>query len=129
MSKPRLPKRQVKNKTKNSKFFDEVYKVVRRIPTGKVATYGQISKIVNSQFSISNSFPEKITPRIVGFALHANKDLKTPCHRVVDRNGRLAANYAFGGWSEQKMRLIAEGVKFKDELHVDLKISLWMPKR
>ncbi len=105
------------------KLFEQVYEVVRSIPVGKVATYGQIARLVNS--SSSNT---RITPRVVGWALHANRDPDTPCHRVVDRNGRLAPNFAFDGPKEQKRRLVAEEVKFKNESHVDLNRYKWERK-
>jgi len=63
--------------------------------------------------------------RQVGWALHQNRDAKTPCHRVVDRNGRLAPNFAFDGAGEQRRRLEAENVGFRDKMHVDLKSYLW----
>ncbi|OGM08080.1 hypothetical protein A2W13_02715 [Candidatus Woesebacteria bacterium RBG_16_36_11] len=97
-------------KPKNLKPFEKIYEIVRRIPPGKVMTYGQIALQLN----------RKISPRVVGWALHANKDLNTPCHRVVDRNGRLAPNFAFDGWREQRKRLLTERVEFKDEMHVDI---------
>jgi methylated-DNA-protein-cysteine methyltransferase-like protein len=103
--------------------FKIVYSVVSKIPEGNVATYGQIAEKVNSLSS-----GRKISPQLVGFALHANKDSKVPCHRVVDRNGRLAPNFAFTGWREQKLRLKAEGVGFKDKMHVDLERHIWQPK-
>lgn len=94
---------------KNS-LFEQVYEVVRTIPKGKVMTYGQIAELVGTR-----------DVRKVGWALHANPDgSKTPCHRVVNKDGRLAPSYAFGGLGEQKKKLLAEGVKFKDEMHVDL---------
>ncbi len=90
-------------------IFERVYTIVRTIPAGKVMTYGQIAKIVGT------------TPRVVGFALHANPDEgSVPCHRVVNRWGRLAPNFAFGGAEEQYQRLRAEGVKFIDKAHVDM---------
>ena len=116
----RLLDEKFKMKNKNPKSFDQVYQVVKRIPEGKVATYGQVAEKINSL-----SLRKKITPRVVGFALHANKEPKIPCHRVVDRNGRLAPNYAFDGAKEQKRRLLAEGISFKDEMHLDLDNYLW----
>lgn len=92
----------------NKNIFQEVYKIVKKIPKGKVMTYGEIAKEL------------VITPRTVGWALHANKTSEVPCHRVVDRNGRLAPNFAFGGAKEQKRRLVVEKVIFKDNTHVDL---------
>lgn len=92
-------------------FFEEVYKVVRKIPKGKVSTYGEIARALNTRDA-----------RRVGHALHANPDGDfTPCHRVVNKNGALAPGYAFGGIGEQKDKLLNEGVVFVDEGHVDLK--------
>lgn len=59
-------------------FFSQVYEMVQQIPKGKVASYGQIAKLLNRP---NHS-------RQVGFALHANPDpAHIPCHRVVNRNG------------------------------------------
>ena len=99
-------------------FFEKVYKEVRKIPEGEVATYGQLAGILGSKDA-----------RKVGWALHGNKDTKTPCHRVVTKDGRVAPNYAFGSWKEQKSKLVAEGVKFIDEMHVDLDKYLWKGKK
>jgi methylated-DNA-protein-cysteine methyltransferase related protein len=80
--------------------FDKVFEAVSRIPRGKVTTYGIIAK----QIGIKN-------PRVVGFALHVNKDPDNiPCHRVVNKDGRLAPGYAFGGIDVQKQLLEQEGV-------------------
>lgn len=91
-------------------FNQKVYAVVKKIPKGKVATYGQIAQILG-QIRWS---------RQVGWALHLNRSRAVPCHRVVDKNGRLAPNFAFDGADEQRRRLSTEGVKFKDHMHVDL---------
>ena len=96
-------------------FFKQVYKVVRKIPKGKVTTYGEIARAIGTKDA-----------RKVGFALHANRDESTPCHRVVNKEGRLAPNFAFDGEAEQKRRLLAEGVKSKDR-KVDLDKYLWTP--
>jgi methylated-DNA-protein-cysteine methyltransferase-like protein len=91
-------------------FFERVYEVVKKIPEGKVMTYGQVAGKLGTKDA-----------RRIGHALHANKDSgKVPCHRVVNKEGRLAPGYAFGGPNEQKMRLVAEGVKFLDDIRVDL---------
>lgn len=104
-------------------LFQKVYKVVARIPEGKVATYGQISLRLRSG-PVRMRF--NISPRTVGWALHANKDPeKVPCHRVVNKDGRVAPSYAFGGPHEQRNKLLAEGVTFIDDTHVDLKEHLW----
>lgn len=72
-------------------------------------TYSQIAKVLGTKDA-----------RKVGWALHANKDPNVPCHRVVNKEGRLSPGYAFGGSGEQKMKLDIEGVKFVDKMHVDL---------
>ena len=89
--------------------FEKVWIEVRKIPKGKVTTYGTIGKKLG------------ISPRVVGYALHANPDSsKTPCHRVVNREGKLAPGYAFGGPGIQKKLLEEEGIKFKDPDHVEI---------
>lgn len=90
--------------------YQRVYDLVRKVPAGRVTTYGAIA----AKLSVS--------PRLVGHALHLNPDgAKTPCHRVVNRDGRIAPGYAFGGHGEQRKRLESEGIKFKDETHLNLK--------
>lgn len=101
-------------------FFQWVYSVVKRIPPGKVTTYGEIA----TQLKVQNS-KLKIDPRMVGWALHANKDSEVPCHRVVDRDGRLAPNFAIDGPEEQRGRLLDEGVEFVDKMHVNLSTCFW----
>lgn len=100
-------------KSKTS-LFNHVYLVVRQIPKGKVSTYGTIAQLVGTPDS-----------RKVGWALHANSDSHTPCHRVVNKEGKLALNFAFDGWQEQKRRLLYEGITFKSEMHVDLEKHCW----
>lgn len=89
--------------------FEKVYELVSKIPPGKVTTYGEIGKVLN------------MSPRLVGYALHTNPyGPEIPCHRVVNREGRLAPHYAFGGSEKQKEKLEKEGITFKDETHVDM---------
>lgn len=90
-------------------FFERVYKIVKGIPEGSVMTYGQVAELVGTKDS-----------RRVGHALHANRDPKVPCHRVVNKEGRLAPGYAFGGPDEQRKKLEAEGVEFVDDNHVKM---------
>lgn len=99
------------------KTFEKVYSIVSKIPRGKVLTYGRISQILS------------INPRVVGFALHANKNPKeVPCHRVVNRNGELAKGYIFGGEGQQQNKLMEEGVSFTGD-RVSLEASLFEPKQ
>ncbi len=95
--------------------FDKIYETVKRIPYGKVATYGQIALLSgNPNWS-----------RVVGYALHVNPDPDTiPCFRVVNRFGEPSSAFAFGGKNTQIMLLENEGVKFVDG-RVDMEKYLW----
>ena len=97
-----------------STVFSKVYETVKKIPVGNVTTYGEISRSIR----INN-------PRTVGWALHANKDKRVPCHRVVNKQGLLGKGFAFGGWRVQKDLLLSEGVTFVGEKQVDLEKHLW----
>ncbi len=96
--------------------FDKIYEQVRRIPRGKVATYGQIAALAgNPHWS-----------QIVGYALHSNPAPGViPCHRVVNRFGGTAAAFAFGGEDRQRELLEEEGVVFRADGTVDLARCLW----
>lgn len=97
-------------------FYKKVYDVVRQIPYGKVATYGQIAAKCGSPRS----------SRIVGWVLHVNPDPDTiPCHRVVNRFGHLSGGFAFGGIDIQKNLLACEGVFADENYTVDLSRYLW----
>ena len=92
-----------------------VYEYLATIPKGKVVTYGQIAKFLgNSNLA-----------RTVGNILHENPDGdKYPCYKVVNAQGKLAENYAFGGLKFQKMRLEADGIIVNND-KVDLKKYQW----
>ena len=96
-------------------FYERVYELVRKIPKGKVSTYGEIAKAMGSvRYS-----------RAVGYALHSNPYFgEVPCHRVVNRFGELAKSFAFGSVEVQKNLLEKEGVVVKDYA-VDLKKYLF----
>lgn len=97
-------------------FFERVYNAVRQIPKGKVATYGDIARIIGSPRS----------SRQVGWALHCNPYYgDVPCHRVIFRDGRLARGFAFGGVEVQKAMLESEGVEVSDDCVVDLEKYRW----
>lgn len=97
-------------------FYDDVYENVRKIPKGKVATYGIIAHMCSSPRA----------SRAVGYALHANPQPGIiPCHRVVNRFGALAESFAFGGKEVQRKLLEDEGVEFSGEFTVDLEKCLW----
>ena len=97
-------------------FFENVYEAVQLIPRGKVATYGQIARMIGAPRS----------SRAVGYALHANpRPGVIPCHRVVNREGRLAPAFAFGGPEIQAQLLESEGIEVGEDFIVDLGKYLW----
>lgn len=98
---------------KREDFYAEVYSVVREIPCGKVATYGQIAMLIGRP---QNS-------RMVGQAMARTPELEIlPCHRVVNSQGRLVP-----GWERQRELLENEGVVFRQNGDVNLKRCGWKP--
>lgn len=98
---------------KNS--YEKIYDVVKQIPRGNVATYGQVAALAGN----------RRWARVVGYALHVNPDPENiPCHRVVNREGRLSDAFAFGGVNRQKQLLEAEGVTVVGNF-VELEIYQW----
>lgn len=96
--------------------FEKIYEVVKRIPKGKVASYGQVAMLAgNPRWS-----------RVVGYALHVNPDPDTiPCYRVVTKRGELSQAFAFGGINRQRELLEADGVEFDDNGCVKMSEFAW----
>lgn len=96
--------------------FKKIYDVVCQIPRGRVATYGTVARMAgNPRWA-----------RVVGYALHNNPAPGIiPCHRVVNREGKVAESFAFGGGSVQREMLEAEGVIFDADGYVDLDKYGW----
>lgn len=91
--------------------FEKIYEVVKSIPKGKVATYGQVALLAGN--------PR--LARVVGYALHVNPEPGTiPCHRVVNREGKVAPSFAFGGEGVQRQLLESEGIVFESDGRIDL---------
>lgn len=98
-------------------FFDNVYKVVRRIPEGRVTTYGAIARYLGAGRSA----------RMVGYALGAVSDeMSIPCHRVINRNGELSGKIHFPTPTFMQDMLESEGVQVHDD-RVDLTKYFWDP--
>ena len=91
--------------------FEKIYEVVKSIPKGKVATYGQVALLAgNPRWA-----------RVVGYALHVNPEPGIiPCHRVVNREGKVAPSFAFGGEGAQRQLLESEGIVFESDGRIDL---------
>ena len=93
-----------------------IYEAVKKIPKGKVATYGQVAELAG----------DKRMARAVGNALHKNPDPDNiPCFRVVNAKGELAGEFAFGGAGEQAKLLEADGIEVADG-RVDLEKYQWV---
>ena len=100
-----------------STAFSDIYAIVRRIPAGRVATYGQIALLAgNVRWS-----------RVVGYAMRACRDASIPCQRVVLKGGRLSEAFGVGGADEQAMLLSLEGVSFLADGRVDMRSCAWRP--
>lgn len=96
-----------------------IYEAVKKIPRGKVATYGQVAELAG----------DKKMARAVGNALHRNPDPEhIPCYRVVNAKGELAGAFAFGGANVQEQLLAADGIMVVDG-RVDLeKYGMKLPE-
>ena len=98
-------------------LFEEVYEVCRQIPKGRVATYGQIATIIG----------RPRCARQVGWALNSCPEEKgVPCHRVVNRFGKLYKDFGIGGAEMQKQLLEAEGVEVRVDYTVDIEKYIWL---
>ena len=95
--------------------FAAFYDVVRRIPAGTVATYGQVARLAG--------MPR--CARTVGYAMAGCKDPSVPCHRVVDRFGGTKTCFDTYAPGTQRALLEAEGVQFRPAGTVDLEQSQW----
>lgn len=96
--------------------YERIYEVVRRIPRGMVASYGQVARMAgNPRWA-----------RVVGYALHVNPDPEgIPCYRVVTRDGCTSSAFAFGGADVQRAMLEADGVAFLPDGRVDMTRFCW----
>ena len=98
--------------------FSAFYAVVRRIPAGAVATYGQVARLAGMPRSA----------RLVGYAMASCRDPSVPCHRVVDRFGGTKAAFDTFAPGTQRALLEAEGVPFRPDGTVDLARCQWQPE-
>lgn len=95
----------------NEELIYEILSAVEEIPEGRVASYGQIARLIGRDKNA------RLVGRVLGLAEYYGD---YPCHRVVDHAGRTAVCFA-----EQKSRLLAEGIVFKENGCVDMKRCQW----
>ena len=109
---------------KNRSFYQKIYQIVKKIPKGKIATYGQIAMLCGSPRGA----------RMVGWALHVLPEEKleeVPWHRVINREGRISTTCLEHPADIQAFLLKKEGVmviKKNGNYFIDLKKFLWRLK-
>jgi methylated-DNA-protein-cysteine methyltransferase related protein len=110
--------KKTKDKLKPDQHYRErVYRIVRRIPRGRVMTYGQLAYILG----------EGYTPRTVGFVMHGADERKTPWQRVINSQGRCSTGRLVLPADKQQRMLERESVKFDAGGRCDLETYLWHP--
>jgi methylated-DNA-protein-cysteine methyltransferase-like protein len=106
-----------------SLFNNQVWDVVRKIPAGKVATYGQVASLVPIPFGMNPKDYQVFSPRWVGGAM-ANCPADVPWQRVVNGEGKISLPPSKGG-DQQRELLEAEGISFNPKDRIDLKVFRW----
>ena len=102
-----------------STTYERIYRTVRRIPRGRVATYGQIAELAG----LANH------ARQVGYALSAlPEDHNVPWFRVVNARGEISLSPELGDADRQRERLVDEGIEFTTAGRIDLKRFRWKPR-
>lgn len=100
---------------KGTSVYDEIYAWVRRVPEGKVATYGQIARLAG-----------KCSARQVGYAMAALQDgAGVPWHRIINSQGRISLRTGSEGHRLQRILLEAEGIVFSGDDEIDLAQYRW----
>ena len=108
------------NNSKEKDYFKSVYSVVKKIPVGRVTTYGAIANYLGSAKSA----------RIVGWAMnksHINQEI--PAHRVVNRVGLLTGKHHFFGTNLMKQLLENEGIEIEKDKIINFRSFFWDPSK
>ena len=107
---------------KYEQVFEKIYRLVLKIPRGRVMTYGQIARLLEDRFS----------PRLVGWAMHATPrdERNIPWHRVINSKGGISTGRIILHEPDlQRLLLEAEGVAFDERGHCDLSVYQWSPRQ
>ncbi len=100
------------------RYRARVFEIVRRIPAGRVMTYGQLAELLG----------EGYTPRTVGFVMHAADEVRDPWHRVINAQGACSTGRVIVPPDKQQRMLEAEGVSFDARARCDLGRYRWTPE-
>jgi methylated-DNA-protein-cysteine methyltransferase-like protein len=109
----------MKEPISNRSFFETVYAIVRKVPKGRVTTFGAVAEASGIRMSA----------RMVGWALSMCGKVKppVPAHRVVNRQGMLTGKYHFDTPNLMQELLEQEGVKVENDMVVEFKKLYWKP--
>lgn len=110
------PTRKARAKPATDKPFERVWKIVKRVPRGRVVTYGQVSQMIDG----------RLTPVGVGWAVRAAPEGSIPWQRVVNSSGGISTDRENPGL--QRALLESEGVPFDHEGRIDLARAGWKPR-
>lgn len=106
--------------TKNESLYEKVYEVVRKIPEGKVTSYGAIATFLG----------RKGSARMIGYAMnHSHGKEDVPAHRVVNRNGLLTGKHHFSSPSLMQQLLENEGIEIEDDQIQNFSDVFWDPMK
>jgi methylated-DNA-protein-cysteine methyltransferase related protein len=103
-------------KRSSDRPFEKVWKIVARVPRGRVVTYGALSKMIDG----------RLTPVGVGWAIRAAPEDSIPWHRVVNGKGTISTDKEHPGL--QRAMLESEGIRFDREGRIDLARFEWRPR-
>lgn len=106
-------------KKREDDWISAIYDLVRKIPRGKVTSYGAIAEKIGT----------RMTARMVGWAMNASHQAtpKVPAHRVVNRHGLLTGKHHFGSPTLMQELLEAEGLQIQDDQIIDFEHHYWNP--
>lgn len=106
-------------KKNGNNFYEKVYEIVKRVPTGRATSYGAIAKAIGAPGA----------SRMVGWAMNNChlSDETIPAHRVVNRNGVLTGKHHFRHPKMMQQLLESEGIKVENDKIVDFKKVFWNP--
>ncbi len=101
-------------RSRNERLFERVYALVRRVPRGRVVTYGQVARALGMPRGA----------RTVGWAMRVCHDPNVPWHRVVNAQGKISPRPTTG-YQEQQARLREEGIRFDRAGKISLDKYAW----